>query len=47
MTTNLEALREMTTQNLDFLVATDENLNLKGVVERERIVSRLLLAMAA
>jgi len=37
----------MTTQNLDFLIVTDENLNLKGVVERERIVSRLLLEMAA
>jgi CBS domain-containing protein len=44
--TNLDALREMTAQNLDALVVIDENQKLKGVVEREQILSKLLLGMA-
>ena len=45
-TTNLDALREMTSHNLEALVVTDENMNLKGVVEREQIISKLLLGIA-
>ena len=44
--TSIDALREMTAQNLEALVVIDENRNLKGVVEREQILSKLLLAMA-
>ena len=44
--TNIDALREMTAQNLEALVVIDEDRNLKGVVEREQILSKLLLAMA-
>jgi CBS domain-containing protein len=45
-TTNLEALKAMTDQNLDALVVIDEEKRLKGVVEREQIVSKLLLGLA-
>ncbi len=44
--TNLDVLREMTAQNLDALVVIDEDQKLKGVVEREQILSKLLLGMA-
>jgi CBS domain-containing protein len=44
--TNIDALREMITQNLEALLVVDEDRKLKGVVEREQILSRLLLAMA-
>ena len=44
--TNINALREMTTQNLEALVVIDEDRKLKGVVEREQILSKLLLSMA-
>ncbi|HEY0073379.1 MAG TPA: CBS domain-containing protein [Abditibacteriaceae bacterium] len=46
-TTNVEALREMTNQNLEALVVIDEHSQLKGVVEREQILSRMMLALAA
>lgn len=44
--TSIEALRKMTDQNLDLLIVTDENLKLKGVVEREQLLSKLILGMA-
>ncbi len=44
--TNMDALREMTDQNLEALVVIDDDRNLVGVVEREQILSKLLLAMA-
>jgi len=44
--TNLDALREMTAQNLEALIVIDEDQRLKGVVEREQILSKLLLGMA-
>jgi len=44
--TNVEALREMTAQNLDALVIIDQDRRVKGVVEREQLLSKLLLAMA-
>lgn len=45
-TTNIEALRNMTNQNLDSLVVVDESNNLKGLVEREQILSKLMLSLA-
>jgi CBS domain-containing protein len=44
--TILNALNEMTAQNLEALVVIDENKRLKGVVERDQIQSELLLGMA-
>jgi hypothetical protein len=44
--TNVEALQEMTKQNLEALVVIDENKKLKGVVEREQILSRMMLSLA-
>jgi predicted transcriptional regulator len=44
-TTNIDALKEMTAQDLDALVVTDDQM-VKGVVEREQILSRLILAIA-
>lgn len=44
--TNINALREMTAQNLEALIVIDEDRKLKGVVEREQILSKLLLSMA-
>ena len=43
--TNADALREMTRQNLEALVVIDENRKLKGVVEREQILSRMMLSL--
>lgn len=45
-TTNMEALRNMTNQNLDSLVVVDEGKNLKGIVEREQILSKLMISLA-
>jgi CBS domain-containing protein len=45
-TTNFEALQKMTAQNIEALVVIDEDGKLKGVVEREQILSKLLLGMA-
>lgn len=45
-TTNLEALKEMTERNSEALVVVDTSKKLAGVVEREQILSKLLLAMA-
>jgi CBS domain-containing protein len=44
--TNTEALREMTKQNSDALVVIDEKNELAGVVEREQILSRMMLSLA-
>lgn len=46
MSTNIEALSEMTKQNLDALIVIDKNLKLEGVVEREQLLSKLILGMA-
>jgi len=43
--TDAEALSEMSKQNLEALVVIDENRNLKGVVEREQVLSRMMLAL--
>ncbi len=44
--TNAEALREMTKQNLEALVVIDGNNQLKGVVEREQVLSKMMLSLA-
>ncbi len=46
-TTNLEAIREMTNRNVEALVVIDDNKKLKGVVEREQVLSKLFIGMAA
>ena len=43
--TNAQALKEMTKQNLEALVVTDEANMLKGVVEREQVLSRMMLSL--
>lgn len=43
---NMDALREMNTRNVEALVVIDNDRKVKGVVERDRLLSRLLLAMA-
>ena len=43
---NVEALREMTRQNIEAVVVVDGDRRVRGVVEREQILSKLLLAMA-
>jgi len=43
--TNVDALREMTAQNLEALVVIDKDRNLKGVVEREQLISKMLLGI--
>jgi CBS domain-containing protein len=43
---NVEALRQMTTHNLEALVVIDEDRRLKGVVEREQVISKIMLTLA-
>ncbi len=43
--TNAEALREMMAKNLEALVVTDEDNRLKGIAEREHILTRMVLDM--
>jgi hypothetical protein len=43
--TNGEALRQMTELNIDTLVVIDSDRCLKGVVERDEIVNRMMLAL--
>jgi CBS domain-containing protein len=44
--TYLDALREMTDQNLDALVVTDDQGNLRGVLGREHLLAKLVLGIA-
>lgn len=44
--TNAEALREMTEKNIEALVVTDENNRLQGIVERDQVLSRMVLALS-
>ena len=44
--TNMDALREMTAQNLDALIVMDEERKIKGVVEKDQLLSKILLGMA-
>jgi CBS domain-containing protein len=43
--TNIDALREMQEQNLEALVVVDEQRMLRGVVERERVVTSMMLSL--
>jgi len=43
---NVDALREMTERNLEALVVIDKDQKIKGVVEREQIVNKLLLGIS-
>jgi hypothetical protein len=43
--TNLKALEKMTEKKMDALIVTDKNRMLKGLVEREQLLSKLILAM--
>ena len=45
-TNNLDALRELTSMNLEALVVIDENKHLKGVVLREQVLSKLFLGLS-
>lgn len=45
LTTNLEALKKMAEQKIDVLIVTDENGILQGFVEREQLLSKLILAL--
>jgi CBS domain-containing protein len=45
-TTNIEALKSMVSHNLDALAVLDEKNKLIGVVERNQIISKLLLELA-
>jgi CBS domain-containing protein len=43
--TNVEALREMLANNIEALVVVDEDRKLRGVVERDQVLSRLMLSL--
>jgi len=43
--TNAEALRQMTVLNLDALVVVDMDRHLKGVVERDEVISKMMLRL--
>jgi CBS domain-containing protein len=43
--TNIEALQLMTKVNLEALVVIDEDRKLKGVIEREQVISKLILTL--
>lgn len=40
--TNVEALRETSAKNIDALVVTDEDNRLKGIAEREQVLSKMM-----
>lgn len=44
--TNIQALKEMSKQNIEALVVVGEDGRLCGVIEREQVLSRLMLTMA-
>jgi CBS domain-containing protein len=44
--TNVEALAAMTASNLDAIAIVSDDRRLRGVVEREQLVSKLVLALA-
>src|SRR5712691_1982749 len=44
--TNINALKEMLDLKMDALVVTDNQRRLKGVVEREQVLSKLMLAIS-
>jgi hypothetical protein len=44
---NLDALKEMKNRNLEALIATDQHGTVRGVVERDQLLSEFVLALAA
>jgi hypothetical protein len=42
--TNAQALRKMVASNVDIIAVVDENDRLKGVIEREQVLSKMVLA---
>ncbi len=44
-TSNIDALKEMTGQNIEAMIVISEKKALAGVVEREQILSKILLAL--
>lgn len=44
--TNITALKEMTDLKMDALIVTDRERKLKGIVEREQVLSKLMLAIS-
>jgi hypothetical protein len=44
--TNIDALKMMMEMKMDALIVADDDGKLKGVVEREQVLSKLMLAMA-
>jgi CBS domain-containing protein len=45
--TNIEALRDMQEQNLEALVVVDDQKMLRGVVQREQVLSSIMLSLAS
>jgi hypothetical protein len=43
--TNAKALREMTRQNLDAFIVVDEEEQLMGVVERDKVLSKMMMSI--
>lgn len=43
--TNIEALQKMTKENLEALVVIDDDRKLKGVIEREQVISKIMLTL--
>lgn len=46
-TTNVQALRILTQNHLEAIVVVDEDKKLEGVVEREQLLSKMILALAS
>ena len=44
-TSSIEALQQMTKENPEALVVIDENHKLIGVIEREQVISKLMLTL--
>jgi predicted transcriptional regulator len=43
--TNAQALRKMVASNVDIIAVVDEKDRLKGVIEREQVLSKMVLAL--
>jgi len=43
--TNAEALREMLAQNIEALLVVDDTRKLRGVIQREQVLSRMMLSL--
>lgn len=44
--TNIEALQEMSDKNLESIIVVDEDQKLKGIIQREQILTKLMLSIA-